>query len=205
MIRGNFLSSEQRAHLVAVVRRPSEKHGVGRRANAILLLDDGWTCEEVARALYLDDDTVRGWHGRFHRGGVLALAVFGWKGSARRFAARGGSRTGRDSIVQAFPDRRRRSWLTWRGWGSSIPSRNDQAVASAGIRLPQAQGVAGQADGRHRRLSSPPMRRCSTGLEPTRSFISPMPSTPNIRAGRRMAGSGAASISPSGAARVGNG
>ncbi len=86
MIRGGFLSAEGRSYLQAVVRRPSEKHGVGRRANAILLLDDGWTCEDVARALYLDDDTVRGWHKTFTGGGVLALAVFGWKGSHSRLS-----------------------------------------------------------------------------------------------------------------------
>ncbi|MBY6243011.1 helix-turn-helix domain-containing protein [Methylosinus sp. Sm6] len=32
-----------------------------RRANALVLLDDGWSCIEVARALLLDDDTVRSW------------------------------------------------------------------------------------------------------------------------------------------------
>jgi transposase len=81
MIRGGFLAPETRAHLEALIRRPSEKHGVARRANAVLLLDDGWSCEAVARALYLDDDTVRGWHERFMAGGADALAEFGWKGS----------------------------------------------------------------------------------------------------------------------------
>ena len=41
MIRGGFLDVEGRAYLEAVVRRPNEKHGVARRANAMLLLDDG--------------------------------------------------------------------------------------------------------------------------------------------------------------------
>ena len=82
MIRGGFLSEEGRAHLEAIVRRSSEKHGFARRANAILLLDDGWSCEDVARALYLDDDTVRGWHKAFTTDGPQALRAFGWKGSA---------------------------------------------------------------------------------------------------------------------------
>ncbi|PSJ49378.1 IS630 family transposase, partial [Mesorhizobium ephedrae] len=82
MIRGGFLSKDGRAHLEALVRRPSEKHGVARRANAILLLDDGMSCEAVARVLYLDDDTVRGWHQRFAADGVAALRAFGWKGGA---------------------------------------------------------------------------------------------------------------------------
>ena len=86
MIRGGFLNAEGRAYLEAVVRRPSEKHGVARRANAILLLDDGWSCEDVARALYLDDDTVRGWHKAFTTDGVAALRAFGWKGSAGKLS-----------------------------------------------------------------------------------------------------------------------
>lgn len=81
MIRGGFLDAEGRAYLQAVVRRPSEKHGIARRANAVLLLDDGWSCEDVARALYLDDDTVRGWHKAFATDGMQALRSFGWKGS----------------------------------------------------------------------------------------------------------------------------
>jgi transposase len=81
MIRGGFLNEEGRAYLQAIVRRPSEKHGFARRANAILLLDDGLSCEEVARVLYLDDDTVRGWHKAFIADGVQALRSFGWKGS----------------------------------------------------------------------------------------------------------------------------
>ena len=86
MIRGGFLSNDARAHLEAVVRRPREKHGVARRANAILLLDDGMSCEAVARVLYLDDDTVRGWHERFTSGGVEALRAFGWKGGAGKLS-----------------------------------------------------------------------------------------------------------------------
>ena len=58
MIRGRFLSAKERRALQAVMRHPSEIHGVARRANAILLLDDGWNCAKVAEALYLDDDRV---------------------------------------------------------------------------------------------------------------------------------------------------
>ncbi len=55
MLRGGFLSAKERTVLQAVMRHPSEIHGVARRANAILLLDDGWNCAKVAEALYLDD------------------------------------------------------------------------------------------------------------------------------------------------------
>ena len=58
MIGGGFLSIEERPALEAVMGHPSETHGVARRANAVLLLDDGLSCVEVAKVLYLDDDTV---------------------------------------------------------------------------------------------------------------------------------------------------
>ena len=41
MVRGGFLSAKERTALQAVMRHPSEIHGVARRANAILLRDDG--------------------------------------------------------------------------------------------------------------------------------------------------------------------
>lgn len=42
----------------------------------MLLLDDGWSCEQVAKALYLDDGTVRGWAKLYHEGGVKALTRY---------------------------------------------------------------------------------------------------------------------------------
>ena len=62
MIRANFLSPKERLELEGCVRRQREEYGVARRANAILLLDDGESCTQIARFLYLDDDTIRGWY-----------------------------------------------------------------------------------------------------------------------------------------------
>ena len=62
MIRSNFLSVEDRHEFLACVKRQREDHGVARRANALLLLDDGTSCAEVAQLLCLDDDTVRSWY-----------------------------------------------------------------------------------------------------------------------------------------------
>ncbi len=80
MIRGRFLSAKERTALQAVMRHPSEIHGVARRANAILLLDDGLSCTDVAKVLYLDDDTVRTWFKRYQTGGLDEMKVFDWKG-----------------------------------------------------------------------------------------------------------------------------
>ncbi len=80
MIRDGFLSANERASLKAVIRHPSETHGVARRANAVLLLDDGLSCVEVAKVLYLDDDTVRDWYKHYRSGGLDELTLFDWHG-----------------------------------------------------------------------------------------------------------------------------
>jgi transposase len=54
-------------------------HALARRANALVLLDDGMSCTQVARVLLLDDDTVRTWHRLYQRDGIDGL-VLGHKG-----------------------------------------------------------------------------------------------------------------------------
>ena len=65
MIRAGYLSADERADLIAVARDGSAAHRLARRANALVLLDDGWSCERVAAALFVDDETVRRWHQLF--------------------------------------------------------------------------------------------------------------------------------------------
>jgi len=81
MIRGGFLSPRQRAELIALLRDGHTEQRLARRANAMLLLDDGWSCERAAQALYLDDDTVRDWRKTYDEAGVEGLRRFeagGW-------------------------------------------------------------------------------------------------------------------------------
>ena len=80
MIKGGFLSAKERAALQAVIRHPSETQGVARRANALLLLDDGLSCVEVSKVLYLDDDRVRTWLKHYRLGGLDKLTLFDWHG-----------------------------------------------------------------------------------------------------------------------------
>ena len=82
MIRAGFLTPHDRAALTKLARDGSAVHRLARRANAMLLLDDGWSCEKVAAALYLDDDTVRDWHKLYVEGGLAGLARFESGGSA---------------------------------------------------------------------------------------------------------------------------
>ena len=84
MIRGGFLSATDRRALVGLARDGLEEHRIARRANAIVLLDQGWSCERVAEALALDDDTVRNWHRAFEQGGVEELKSFCHEGSSSR-------------------------------------------------------------------------------------------------------------------------
>lgn len=80
MICGKFLSSSDRVELERCVRRHREDHGIARRANAILLLDDGESCAQIAKFLYVDDDTIRCWYKIYRRDGWEALSCDDWRG-----------------------------------------------------------------------------------------------------------------------------
>ena len=80
MVRSGFLSTVERCELERCVRCHREDHGIARRANALLLLDDGESCAQIARFLYLDDDTVRGWYKTYSSDGWEVLAHDGWQG-----------------------------------------------------------------------------------------------------------------------------
>jgi transposase len=82
MIRGGFLSKEDRGKLIALARDGSAASRLTRRANALVLLDKGWSCQEVADALLLNDDTIRGWHKLFEQRGIEGLTSFDMGGSA---------------------------------------------------------------------------------------------------------------------------
>jgi transposase len=60
---------------------------VTRRANALVLLDAGKSCQEVAEVLLFDDDTIRGWYDLFEQGGVEGLTSFEMGGSASKISA----------------------------------------------------------------------------------------------------------------------
>ena len=84
MTRLGFLSSADRIELEACVRRQREDHGITQRANAILLLDDGESCAQIVKVLYLDDDTILGWYKSYRQDGWDVLAFDGWKGGKSR-------------------------------------------------------------------------------------------------------------------------
>ena len=54
------------------MRRQREDHCIAPRANAVLFLDDGESCAQIAKFLYMDDDTFQGWYKSYRQDG--------WKG-----------------------------------------------------------------------------------------------------------------------------
>jgi transposase len=76
---GAVLTPEDRAYFLVAMRRQGNS-AVHCRMNALLLLDDGWTAERVAAALFIEAETVRA-HRRFYsaggRAGVEWLAYAG--------------------------------------------------------------------------------------------------------------------------------
>ena len=87
MIRGSFLREEDRKALVALARDNMSAGRVTRRANALVLLDDGMSCEEVARVLLFDDETIREWYRLFERSGLDGLTCFDVGGSSSLLSA----------------------------------------------------------------------------------------------------------------------
>ena len=84
MIRSNFLTAADRLELLLCVKRQREDHGVARRANALLLLDDRMSCSQIAKVLFLDDDMVRSWHKQYLAEDWEAVAFDGWQGGQSR-------------------------------------------------------------------------------------------------------------------------
>ncbi|MGO9359631.1 MAG: helix-turn-helix domain-containing protein [Xanthobacteraceae bacterium] len=73
MIRPGFLTDDEKRKLTVLAKNPAIKHRFARRANAILLLDRGMSCQQVADMLFIDDDSVREWLKRYETGGSDGL------------------------------------------------------------------------------------------------------------------------------------
>ena len=84
MIRGGFLDSESRQELIELAGEGAAPRRLARRANALVLLDDGMSCEAAAKVLLLDDDTIRTWYRLYQDDGIEGLASFGYRGGVCR-------------------------------------------------------------------------------------------------------------------------
>src|SRR6201987_1698089 len=159
MIRGGFLSAEDRSQLIALARDGAAVSRMTRRANALVLLDDGWSCQQVARALLLNDDTIRDWLKLFEQRGIEGLTSFDMGGSASFLSA------AQENALKAFVgttlprSTRQVGAFIAQEFGLVYESRSgtDRAVASPGARISQAgcrcpQARRGEAEGFHREL-----------------------------------------------------
>src|ERR1700722_12758655 len=84
MIRPGFLDSESRRDLIELARDGSAAHRLARRANALVLLDKGMSCQSIAEVLLLDGDTIRTWYQLDQDDGIEGLASFGHDGGTCR-------------------------------------------------------------------------------------------------------------------------
>jgi transposase len=87
MIRSGFLDAREREELIELARNGLVEHRLGRRANCLVLLDRGMSCEEVGLVLLLDDDTIRTWYHLYKEDGIDGLAGFSYKGKASHLNA----------------------------------------------------------------------------------------------------------------------
>ena len=87
MISSGFLSAQDRKELLRCVKRRTEAGAILQRAAALLHLDDGKSYAYVAEALFLDDDTVRGWYKQYQTGGWDLVASNDWQGGQSRMTA----------------------------------------------------------------------------------------------------------------------
>ena len=71
-----------RQNLIELARDGLAAHRLARRANALVLLDDGMSCEAIAKVLLLDDDTIRTWYRLYEEDGIEGLTNFSYEGSA---------------------------------------------------------------------------------------------------------------------------
>ena len=87
----NFFLLKTAANCRPVCSASARNHGIARRANALLLLDDGKSRAGIAGVLYLDDDTVRGWRKPYLAEGRDAVVHDGWwkGGQSRMTGAQG--------------------------------------------------------------------------------------------------------------------
>jgi transposase len=86
MKRVGFLDGASRKDLIELARDGLAANRLARRANALVLLEDGMSFQAIARVLLLNDDTIRTWYRLYQEDGNEGLASFGYDGSACRLS-----------------------------------------------------------------------------------------------------------------------
>ncbi len=79
-----FTLSQEEISILKRAHRTVKKKRDAYRINAIILLGTGWTIREVAKALFLDDETIRNYLNRYNKGKIDALLNDNYKGYSRK-------------------------------------------------------------------------------------------------------------------------
>jgi transposase len=82
-----FVLDEQTMMELWVAHRSAKKKRDADRIKAIYLLADGYTAEEVAHVLMLDEDTLRAYKNAYQSGGISKLIKMNYKGSKAKLTA----------------------------------------------------------------------------------------------------------------------
>ena len=75
----SFLSSDQISELKLMHKTSDRKKA--DKIKSILLLNDGYLFEEIARILLIDDSTIRRWYSKFEEEGIKGLLRYNYHGS----------------------------------------------------------------------------------------------------------------------------
>jgi transposase len=86
--RPGFLDNESQRGLIELARDGSAEHRLARRANALVLLDNGLSCQAIAEVLLLDNDTIRLWYQLYQDDGIEGLTSFGHEGGTCRLTVK---------------------------------------------------------------------------------------------------------------------
>ena len=75
----HFLSQDQRSHLMAL-QRQEHSAKISDRIKAILLLDQGFSSEEVATVLFLNKETITRYEKTYLEGDIEGLCRLNYRG-----------------------------------------------------------------------------------------------------------------------------
>src|SRR3954452_20614911 len=155
MIRGGFLTSEERQDLTELARDGTVEHRLARRATALVLLDRGMSCEDVGRGLLIDDATIPTWHRLFEEDGVDGLAGFNYGGRACQLTLEQQA-TLKAWVGDTLPTRMVGAWIE-HAFGVVYESRSGLTALLHRLEHRKPEAVSrkarpGQTAGLHRRL-----------------------------------------------------
>ena len=122
MIHAGYFDAASRRDLIELTRDGSAAHRLARRANALVLLDDGMSCEAISRVLFLDNDTIRRWYQLYQEDGVEGLASFNHEGGSCRLAVEQQDKL-KAWVAETLPRSTRQvgAWIAAVSAGAKIP------------------------------------------------------------------------------------